>query len=127
LSERIETRAAVVWIDDDGICHLDYRGVPSETLEDSKEVFEAIKTLLGGARAPHLIDIRESRSISRESRSFYGSDLMKEVVTRGALLVKSGISRALGNFFLGVVGPATPVRLFTSEPEALDWLKEGDQ
>jgi len=35
----------------------------------------------------------------------------------------SPLSRAVGNIFLGVNRPLVPCRLFTSEPQALAWLR----
>jgi hypothetical protein len=40
-----------------------------------------------------------------------------------ALLVGSPMSRAIGNFFIGLNKPLIPTRLFVSEPEALAWLR----
>ena len=43
------------------------------------------------------------------------------LVTRAHL--RSPLTRAIGNFFLGLNKPLMPTRLFTSEEEALAWLK----
>jgi hypothetical protein len=34
------------------------------------------------------------------------------------------VARAIGNFFMGLNKPLIPTRLFTSEAEALGWLRE---
>ena len=67
--------------------------------------------------------MRNVVSTSREARAYYGSDAVNHVTCATALLVTSGISRALGNFFLGVTSPRVPTRLFGSEAEALEWLR----
>ena len=42
----------------------------------------------------------------------------------GALdLIRSPLARAIGNFFRGLNKPLFPTRLFTSEPEAMAWLR----
>lgn len=40
-----------------------------------------------------------------------------------ALLIGSPVSRMIGNFFLGINRLRVPVRLFSDEAEALEWLK----
>jgi hypothetical protein len=45
------------------------------------------------------------------------------VESAAALLIGSPLTRAIGNFFMGLNKPLIPTRLFTSETEALAWLK----
>ena len=40
-----------------------------------------------------------------------------------ALLVGSPLSRVIGNFFVGLNRSTFPLRLFTSEEEAIAWLR----
>ncbi len=40
-----------------------------------------------------------------------------------AIIVSSLATRLIGNFFKGLNGQASPTRLFTSEQEALKWLR----
>ena len=41
----------------------------------------------------------------------------------GGLVVKDGLSRALGSFFLGLARPNVPTRLFDTVDKAIEWLK----
>ena len=41
-----------------------------------------------------------------------------------ALVIDSGPSRVMGNFFLGLNKPRFPTKLFTSEAKAEAWLRE---
>jgi hypothetical protein len=68
-------------------------------------------------------DMREIRSITREARLFASSADAIQVVKAVALLIGSPVSRVIGNFFLGINKPPYPTRIFTSEAEALSWLK----
>ncbi len=112
------------WLDADGIL----RGVADEgvehTLAQAQEQLALQRTMGGGRARPLLMDIRGARALTREARAFYASPVAAEVFNATALLISSPLSRALGNFFLGLNKPHMPTRLFTSEAEALAWLRE---
>ena len=76
--------------------------------------------ILEGKAAPSLIDMRQIKSTTREAREYSTGAKYTPAV---ALLIASPISRILGNFFINYSQPPYPTRLFTSEDEALDWLK----
>ena len=40
-----------------------------------------------------------------------------------AIIVDSPVSRLIGSFFLGLNKPPFPTKLFTSEADAVEWLK----
>jgi hypothetical protein len=92
-------------------------------LADAQEVIRAVASLCGGVRRPVLVDLRELRSMSRDCRRYFAGPETAKVETAAALLVVSPVARAVGNFFMGLNKPLLPTRLFTSEPEALAWLK----
>jgi hypothetical protein len=94
-----------------------------ETLEDAKEQIVVQRKMLDGKPLPFLMDIRRVRSLSRESRAYFAGAESAEVFRATALLVASPLSRAIGNFFLGLNRAQMPTRLFTSEDEALAWLR----
>ena len=64
--------------------------------------------------------MRHARGIERSARVLYAASTTSVAV---ALLVGSPLTRVIGMFFMGLNRPATPTRLFTSEPEALAWLR----
>jgi len=92
--------------------------------EDAREQFEHQRPMLEGQPLPFLMDIRKARGISREARAMFASTEAATIFAATALLIGSPLSRALGNFFLGLNKPQMPTRLFTSEAEALSWLRE---
>ena len=92
-------------------------------LADTQENAAAFDKLSEGKKRLVLIDIKEVKSISREARQYYGSEKMTESASATALLVGSPVTRVIGSFFLGLYRPSHPVKLFTSEAEAIKWLK----
>ncbi len=70
-----------------------------------------------------LIDMTGIQSISKDARDFLSNEGTR-LVKAGALIVKSPVSRTVGNIFLAVNKPLVPTRLFTDETAALSWLKQ---
>ena len=122
-SEVIETRTAKVWLDEEGICRIISFHDVGINLGDIKEINRAQKRVSGSKKTPVFNDIRGVNSVSREARLFTASADASKVSKAAALLIGSPVSRVIGNFFLGINRPPYPTRLFTSEAEAIKWLK----
>jgi hypothetical protein len=123
-SQIIQTRTQKVWISEDGILHFEILPGSTVGLEDAVESIQAGALLCRGVKRPTLIDIRNIRAIQHEARQYYAGPETANVEKAAALLIGSFIGRVIGNFFLGLNKPLTPTRLFTSEEEAVQWLKE---
>ena len=74
---------------------------------------------------PYPLLIKDSGVVSmdKSARDYFSSDEGTKNVLAGALMLDSGFSRILGNFFLKVTKPKIPARIFTDEKEALEWLE----
>ncbi|MCB9136493.1 MAG: hypothetical protein H6636_13785 [Anaerolineales bacterium] len=121
-TEIISTTKAKLWLDKDSIIHLTWNPGAEITIEDTREAKAAILQISQGFSAPLINDIREVKSISQEARTFVSIEGNSSLVSSAALLVGSLISRVIGNFFLGINKPPTPVSLFTDEEKARMWL-----
>jgi len=119
----VVTSTSKIWVGDDGVVHLLAHAGAEETLETAKAGIEVVRKLTGNVKRPLLVDIRSARSIEAHARRLWADAHTGAGLTATAILVKSGISRAIGNFMRGVLRPRYPMRLFTSEPEALAWLR----
>ena len=121
-SEVVETRTTKFWLRDDGIVHAVDNGKFQVTLADAKENVAAALKVANGRRLPILIDITSVRSVTREARLYYRDEAGVHT-TAAALLIGSTISRVIANFVIGLDRPVVPARIFTSETEAIQWLK----
>ena len=109
---------------DDGIVRSIALPGTEQTLADATENLRAIRSLLPGGRlAPLLVDARQARPMTREARAFYADPGPARVAAAVAVLVGSPATRIAGNFYLRLNQPRTPTRLFTSETDALAWLR----
>ncbi|MBN2813704.1 MAG: hypothetical protein JXQ80_06470 [Bacteroidales bacterium] len=71
----------------------------------------------------NLMDIRNMFFIDSKTRA-YAAAQYRPHVAGTAILVDSKISSSFANLYLRFSKPKVPTRLFTSEEEALRWLRE---
>jgi len=116
-------RVAKLWLGEDGIVRIIHVPGAEVTLEDAQETMAAYLKIKKGKRRPLFVDTRKMKSIFREARKYYAGAEAIKVASAAALIVDTPVSRVLGNFFLGLSNPLLPSRLFSSEDEALEWLK----
>ncbi|MEK7704047.1 MAG: STAS/SEC14 domain-containing protein [Myxococcota bacterium] len=116
-------RVARVWLGEDGIARVIHVPHAEVTLEDAKETMAAYIGLCEGKRRPLLVDTKTMKALAREARLYYAGDEAARVATAVAIIVGTPVSRVLGNFYLGLSNPRLPSRLFSSDEEALNWLK----
>ena len=121
--EEIILRASKVWLGEDGIVQINHFPNSEETLADAKENLASVVKVGKGKRCPLFVDLRNVKSTTREARIFYAGEKSAKAVNAVAGLISSPVSRIIGNFFLGINRPKFPVKLFTSETEAIEWLK----
>ena len=112
------------WLRDDGFLQSQALPGAGQSLADAHGSVAAYTSLCGGRRRPLLVDLREAgRPMDRAAREFYTGTELSAVVSAAALLVGSPVGRVIGTFFLRIAQSATPIRIFTNEQEALDWLE----
>ena len=121
--EGIVTRVTTVWVGTDGIVRIIHVPGADVTLEDAKETMAAYLQLNAGKRLPLFVDTKTMRSLAREARKYFAGEEAARVASAVALIIETPVSRVLGNFYLGLSNPRLPTRLFTSESDALEWLK----
>lgn len=120
----IEVSKFYTWMGDDGIARTVVKPQAEISLSDAKENTRAIEELYEGEKFPLLIDTRPLKYISKEARDHFSIKDRPTVLNSFALLIGSPLSRIIGNFFMGLNKPSIPMRLFTSEKEAIKWLKQ---
>ena len=116
-------RVARLWLGDDGIVRIKHLPGAEMTLEDAKETMSAFLKITKGKICPIYCDTTQQKAMTREARNYYASEEAAKVASAVAIIVGTPVSRVLGNFYIGLSRPLIPSRIFTSEEEALDWLK----
>ena len=108
---------------DGGIMYGLYK-VEEVTLDVAQVMIKARLQASEGKSYPFLADVSKVKTITKEARTAFAEGDGIKLMPACALLVDSPVNRLLGNFFLSVSKPKVPTKLFTSQDEAVDWLKE---
>ena len=111
---------------DDGVVHMKEPPDVMMGLPEAKEMIAAISELGNGDKVILLGDLRRHRGFTfdREGHAYLGGKELGDLVAAVALLVNSPISTVVGNFFMTIYEPDFPLKLFASESEAIEWLKD---
>jgi hypothetical protein len=121
-AEEIDTKASTIRLRPDGILHEVAKEGARLGLSEAELSVSAYLELTGGELAPLLVDARRVHAISREARRYLSGPAGAQVCSAVAILVGSALTRVIGNFFTGLNRPDFPVKVFTDEAAALDWL-----
>lgn len=113
-----------LWLGEDGIVRIIWVPGAEVTLEDAQETMATYLKINQGRKRPLFVDTKTMKSLAREARHYYASEEAARVASAVAVIVGTPVSRVLGNFYLGLSNPHLPTRLFSSEEDALEWLKE---
>ncbi len=122
--DAIELSTFHTWMGGDGICRTVTKPNAEIDLPQAKENSIAVAGLFTGKKFPLFIDARSVRSMSREARKHFSTNGRDTRIICMAIMVRSPLSRVIGNFFMGLNKPQVPARLFDEEPDAIEWLKK---
>lgn len=111
------------WMGEDGIARTKVKPKVEITLEDAIENTKAVTSFYKDKKFPILIDSRGIKSMSREAREHFSARGRDSKTCAYGIVIKSPLSRVVGNFFLGINNPVVPTRLFDNEEKAIEWLK----
>lgn len=109
----------------EGIVHGTYTKTPV-TLEMAKEVVKNRLAFTDHKDTPIVISDTGVKKIDRDARQYLSSDEGVKGISAAALIIKGSFSAHLINFFMRIAAfkPKMPARTFTSEEEAVKWLKQ---
>jgi hypothetical protein len=119
----VTTRTLRIWLRDDGIVQV--VGLPGAELNraDAEDSVVSCWEVAEHRCLPVLCDVRPVKSVDRGARSYYANVRADRACPAAALLVGSALTRMIGGFVMGLVPKPVPIRMFTSEPEAVAWLR----
>jgi len=118
-----ETATAEIRLREDGILSMRIpRGI-AQTLADAEDTMAIALAATAGTRRPLLVDIVGTKPLDAEIRHYYAGQRLDPFLAVALLAHASPLGRMMGTVYLLVARPAIPSRLFTNEPEAVNWLK----
>ena len=121
-TDRYESSYISMWMSD-GILCARYAANLHVSIEVAKTVVEARIFYSKGQSYPLWVDMKGIKSMTREARAYLAS-VGATLVTAAALITGSSVNRTLGNIFLKIDKPPVPLRLFTDEKKAMEWVRQ---
>jgi hypothetical protein len=123
----IDWTTSYLWFDDDGILYsMPKPGVeePVLTREETKKQMDEFKKLIGHKKVCMILETNSnSKPPKKEDRDFI-ADQLSEITKAMAVISTSPLSRMIANLFFGLKPPTYPVKFFSNEKEAKEWIKQ---
>jgi hypothetical protein len=120
---QIATKTTVISLLNDDILLVKFLDNDEEIdLQEAKAQLDAANTISGGKKMLVLIDARQSiHEFSNDAKEFIANVNVKKAE---AMLVKELHQRIIATFYLKLSGSkhAHPVKVFSNETEAINWL-----
>lgn len=117
------TRTCEISVDEFGILHVKMLGGVIIDLEDAADNFLVARHLTKDKPVLKLVDVRKIFKIKKNARAFIEKQNNSEKHIAKAIVVSSFINKYIWKFFNALENPKFPVKIFTSQKEALNWLK----
>lgn len=123
--KEIEVPSARIMIREDGIMHVHIKISTSFEIENSMEIVEAREKLAEGKALP-ILYTSQYRFVtpSKEVKEYISSsNQRKALVVADAFVIGSFSQRLAAKIYLKLNKPSVPTAFFSSEEEAIEWLR----
>ncbi len=122
--EIIDNNSVVSWYHEGIFYILHHDSGMEHTLEDAVRQVQIIEERMQGKKVDLLLDIRIAPPLSPETRSFYGKTESVKMLSSISVMVKSPLSRMIGNFYLSTFKASLKTKMFTRVEDAVKSIKK---
>lgn len=119
--EVIEGEIATYWFDEGILVSLSKS--PQRTVQNIKGNVALVKKITGDKPVPLLIYLSNSPVPDKETRRFATTQLPL-IYSAMAMVSKPGLSKFIMNILFALKPPPIPMKSFTDDKEAKEWLKQ---
>ncbi|UKJ06584.1 STAS/SEC14 domain-containing protein [Solitalea lacus] len=116
-----EGEIATYWFDGNILVSLSKS--PKRTIENISNNVALVKQITGNKRAPLLIYLCDSPVPDKQTRKF-STEQLPTVYSAMAMVSKPGLARLIMNLLFSLKPPPIPMKSFTNDQEAKDWLMQ---
>ena len=120
--ELIKGEIADYKFDSEGILYS-YSKNPTRTIKNITENIALVKSITGNKIIPLLIYLSDSPIPDKATRKF-ATEQLPNVYSAMAMVSKPGLSKFIMNILFKFKQPAIPMKSFTDDKEAREWLKQ---
>jgi hypothetical protein len=118
----IQGEIADYYLDSDGIL-FSYSKNPVRTVQNISANIALVKQITGNKIVPLLIYLSNSPIPDRETQKF-STEQLPHVYKAMAMVSKPGLSKFIMNILFKFKKPPIPMKSFTDDREAREWLKQ---
>jgi hypothetical protein len=121
--KKIEHPKAIVAMRDDGIVHVYYKKGILLDFQMQLELLEIFNEITDKA-SPFIFEAASGVRITKEARNKATTLEDRFPCSCSAIYAQNYFFLVIGNFFAKIKRPKTPYRVFTSFPDAIEWIKK---
>ena len=118
----VEGEIADYWYASDGILYS-YSKSPRRTVKNITENITLVKRITNGKIVPLLIYLSNSPIPDKATRKF-AAEQLPNVYSAMAMISKPGLSKFIMNILFSIKPPAIPMKSFTDDQKAKEWLTQ---
>ena len=118
----IKGEIADYWLSDDGLLYS-YSKSPVRTVKNITENIQLVKQITGNKKVPLLIYLSNSPVPDKETRKF-STEQLPVIYSAMAMVCKPGLSKFIMNILFNLKPPPIPMKSFTNDRAATEWLKQ---
>jgi hypothetical protein len=122
-AEVVDFGSSLIWTDESGIVYIKSTKEPSPDIESLKEKIQDFKFRFGDKKWCFLLDVTNRGPVSKELRDFSAKELPK-LIKAMAIISQSALGKMIANLFFAINKQPYPAKMFNSEEEAKNWLKQ---
>ena len=116
-----ESEIATYWFDDGILVSLSKN--PKRTVELIRSNVEIVKRITNNKPAPLLIYLSNSPVPDKETRKL-STEMLPVIYKAMAMVSKPGLAKFIMNILFALKPPPIPMKSFTDDKEAKEWLKQ---
>jgi len=121
-SQTWESEIATYWFDDNGILVSHSKSV-LRTVENITSNVKLVRSITNNKPVPLLIYLANSPIPDKQTRKF-STEQLPVLYSAMAMVCKPGLSKFIMNILFGLKPPPIPMKSFSNDKEAAEWLKQ---
>jgi len=120
--ETWESEIATYWFDDNGILVSLSKSI-LRTVENISTNVALVRSITDNKPVPLLIYLANSPIPDKQTRKF-STEQLPLIYSAMAMVCKPGLSKFIMNILFGLKPPPIPMKSFTNDKAAIEWLKQ---
>lgn len=121
--KQVELKSILIKLRSDGIMQFDFKPCDEFTVNDLKEANAATDILGENKTFPRLVFVKHFIRFDKDVRAETATEESNRTTLAAAFVTNILALKFIGNFYVSFNKPARPTRIFSSEEEAVEWLK----